>query len=188
MSNFKNYRSYMQIYEPPVIPFIAISLTDLTFIDENPDRVRRKTVELACPSSPRASSTVLSPRHNDTHSPVSTPEFPSSHSSPPSDSPPSANGDALLSPTNTPNSTPVGTSPTSAPTLLQGQPATPLSPHGLALRLSSLIPSSPRGIIPLLSPRVSATPPPPPPQPVAGQQTQIHTYEYSDYIIFYCNS
>eukprot|EP00005_Dracoamoeba_jomungandri_P000989 CAMPEP_0174254994 /NCGR_PEP_ID=MMETSP0439-20130205/4324_1 /TAXON_ID=0 /ORGANISM="Stereomyxa ramosa, Strain Chinc5" /LENGTH=335 /DNA_ID=CAMNT_0015336935 /DNA_START=320 /DNA_END=1324 /DNA_ORIENTATION=- len=37
--NFKNYRATLANSDPPLIPFLGLFLTDLTFIDENPDLI-----------------------------------------------------------------------------------------------------------------------------------------------------
>jgi len=36
---FKNYRNLIQQLKPPSIPYLGVCLQDLTFVDENPDRV-----------------------------------------------------------------------------------------------------------------------------------------------------
>lgn len=37
--NYKNYRTCLENYPPPIIPIQGILLTDLTFLEENPDMI-----------------------------------------------------------------------------------------------------------------------------------------------------
>jgi len=42
-SSFKFYRSKLAASDPPCIPYLGVYLTDLTFMDENPDHVTTET-------------------------------------------------------------------------------------------------------------------------------------------------
>jgi len=43
--NYASYRQKLRTSVPPIVPFMALFLTDLTFIDENEDKVARKKAE-----------------------------------------------------------------------------------------------------------------------------------------------
>jgi hypothetical protein len=54
--NYASYRQKLRTSVPPIVPFMALFLTDLTFIDENEDKVSH-----LCPASQSARSLCAHP-------------------------------------------------------------------------------------------------------------------------------
>lgn len=56
--NYHTYRTKLQTCSPPLLPFIAIHLSDLTFINENDDKTRRH-VTMEDPTLPPESPRII---------------------------------------------------------------------------------------------------------------------------------